>query len=59
MYVAPERLGDPRFRDFAARAPLSLIAVDEPIAYLNGAGLPGRRIWASVRSSRPFRSARL
>ena len=29
MYVAPERLGDPRFRDFAARAPLSLIAVDE------------------------------
>ncbi len=29
LYVAPERLSDPRFVDFAARASLSLIAVDE------------------------------
>ncbi len=29
LYVAPERLSDPRFVDFAAHAPLSLIAVDE------------------------------
>lgn len=29
MYVAPERLADPRFVEFAARAPLSLVAVDE------------------------------
>lgn len=29
MYVAPERLEDPRFKEFAARASISLIAVDE------------------------------
>lgn len=29
MYVAPERLGDPRFVEFATHAPISLIAVDE------------------------------
>ena len=29
LYVAPERLETGRFRDFAARAPISLIAVDE------------------------------
>ena len=29
LYVAPERLSDPRFVDFAARASLALIAVDE------------------------------
>ena len=29
MYVAPERLADPRFLDFAARVPLPLVAVDE------------------------------
>ena len=29
IYVAPERLSQPSFRDFAARLPLSLIAVDE------------------------------
>lgn len=29
MYVAPERLGDPRFRDFAAQAQVPLLAVDE------------------------------
>lgn len=29
LYVAPERLADPRFAEFAAQAPLSLIAVDE------------------------------
>ena len=29
MYVAPERLADPRFAEFARTAPLSLVAVDE------------------------------
>lgn len=29
LYVAPERLETERFRDFAARTPISLIAVDE------------------------------
>ena len=29
MYVAPERLEDPRFREFAMRASISLVAVDE------------------------------
>ena len=29
LYVAPERLDTGRFRDFAARTPISLIAVDE------------------------------
>ena len=29
LYVAPERLETGRFRDFAARTPISLIAVDE------------------------------
>ncbi len=29
MYMAPERLGDPRFVEFATHAPISLIAVDE------------------------------
>ncbi|MBT1162017.1 RecQ family ATP-dependent DNA helicase [Bifidobacterium sp. SO1] len=29
LYVAPERLDTDRFRDFAARTPVSLIAVDE------------------------------
>ena len=29
LYVAPERLSDPRFTDFAARAHISLVAVDE------------------------------
>lgn len=29
MYVAPERLADPRFIDFAARANIPLVAVDE------------------------------
>ncbi len=29
MYVAPERLADPRFRDFAGRARVPLVAVDE------------------------------
>ncbi|MCI8469657.1 MAG: ATP-dependent DNA helicase RecQ [Eggerthellaceae bacterium] len=29
MYVAPERLADPRFVDFASRARLSIVAVDE------------------------------
>ena len=29
LYVAPERLETTRFRDFAARVPISLIAVDE------------------------------
>ncbi|KAB7787637.1 DNA helicase RecQ [Bifidobacterium cebidarum] len=29
LYVAPERLETSRFRDFAARTPISLIAVDE------------------------------
>ena len=29
MYVAPERLSDPRFADFAATTQLSLIAIDE------------------------------
>ncbi|PJM76910.1 DNA helicase RecQ [Bifidobacterium felsineum] len=29
LYVAPERLETARFRDFAARTPISLIAVDE------------------------------
>lgn len=29
MYVAPERLSDPRFADFAAAAQLSLVAIDE------------------------------
>ena len=41
LYVAPERLETGRFRDFAARTPISLIAVDEahcvsPV----GSGLP-------------------
>ena len=29
MYVAPERLADPRFLDFAGRADIALVAVDE------------------------------
>lgn len=29
MYVAPERLSDPRFADFAAAAQLTLVAIDE------------------------------
>ena len=29
LYVAPERLETPRFRNFAARADIALIAVDE------------------------------
>ncbi len=29
MYVAPERLADPRFTDFAAQADIALVAVDE------------------------------
>ena len=29
MYVAPERLADPRFAEFARTAPISLVAVDE------------------------------
>lgn len=29
MYVAPERLADPEFRDFAARAHIPVVAVDE------------------------------
>lgn len=29
MYVAPERLGAPAFREFAAQVPIALVAVDE------------------------------
>ena len=41
LYVAPERLETGRFRDFAARTPISLIAVDEAHCVSQvGSGLP-------------------
>lgn len=43
LYVAPERLETGRFRDFAARTPISLIAVDEATASPSGVRTSARR----------------
>ena len=62
MYVAPERLADPRFAEFARTARLALIAVDEVLAlpqnqpnaplYPAG-GAPGSRPGALPHFGRP------
>ena len=43
LYVAPERLETGRFRDFAARTPISLIAVDEAHCSPSGVRTSARR----------------
>ncbi len=41
LYVAPERLETERFRNFATRVPISLVAVDEsPLRVAMGTGFP-------------------
>ena len=44
MYVAPERLADPRFLEFAQRAAIPLVAVDDgDVARPSGARISARR----------------
>ena len=57
LYVAPERLETPRFRNFAARADIALIAVDEAHCVSQWARTSARRIWASANSSHPSPTA--
>ena len=51
LYVAPERLETERFRNFAVRVPISLVAVDERTASPNGGRTSVPHILASANSS--------
>ncbi len=58
LYVAPERLETERFRNFATRVPISLVAVDEATACRNGDRISVRRTSASASSSPACRPGR-
>lgn len=48
LYVAPERLETERFRTFASRVPISLVAVDEAHCVSQGVRISVRHILVSA-----------
>ena len=57
MYVAPERLADPRFLEFAQDARIPLVAVDEAHCVSQWDRTSVRRTWPSASSSSSCRNA--